>query len=139
MQDQLFHFASAAQVIGDIWIKFCAIALVATSLVHSILGERRLIGPLLAQRDGVLSHHLARFLLRMVWHIMTLLFWVIAATLWASTRSSDIAVSVLLATTAIGIGGAGMVDAIGSRGQHVGWPMLVLIGLFALMALIARL
>jgi hypothetical protein len=32
-----------------------------------------------------------------------------------------------------------MVDAIGSRGQHVGWPMLVLIGLFALMALIARL
>lgn len=123
---------------GDVWIKLCALALVATSLVHSILGERRLIGPLLAQCEGVLSHDLARFLLRIVWHFMTILFWIIAATLWASTRSTDIAISVLLAATAIGIGGAGVYDAIGSRGQHIGWPMLVLIGLSAAMALVAR-
>lgn len=132
MQDLLFQSA------GDAWIHLCAMALLATSLVHSILGERRLIGPLLAQRDGILTHDLARFLLRTVWHFMTILFWIIAAALWASTRSPDFAVSVLLATTAIGIGGAGICDAIGSRGRHVGWPMLVLIGLFAAMALISR-
>jgi hypothetical protein len=132
MSDFLFHHA------GNAWINLCVIALLATSLVHSILGERRLIGPLLAQRDGILTHDLARFLLRTVWHFMTILFWIIAAALWASTRSTDFAVSVLLATTAIGVGGAGIYDAIGSRGRHVGWPMLVLIGVFAVMALIAQ-
>ena len=132
MRDLLFQYA------GNAWINLCVITLLATSLVHSILGERRLIGPLLTQRDGVLAHDLARFLLRTVWHFMTILFWIIAASLWASTRSMDFAVSVLLATTAIGIGGAGIYDAIGSHGQHVGWPMLMLIGLFAAMALIAQ-
>lgn len=138
MQDLLFRYAGTVQGAGDMWIRLCAIALVVTSLVHSLLGERRLIGPLLAQRDGILSHRLARFLLRMVWHFMTILFWIIAATLWASTNSPDNALPVLLAMTAIGIGGAGLFDAVGSRGQHVGWPMLVAIGLFAAMAAIAR-
>lgn len=123
---------------SDASIQLCAIALIATSLVHSILGERRLIGPLLAQRDGVLSHDLARFLLRTVWHFMTVLCWIIAAALWASVGSTDRAVTVLLAATAIGIGGAGIYDVIGSRGQHVGWPMLVLVGLLAGLALVTR-
>jgi hypothetical protein len=135
MFDQVFGDMGT---IGTASMKLCAVALVATSLVHSILGERRLIGPLLAQRDGVLAHDLARFLLRTVWHFMTVLFWMIAAVLWTSAGSTDRAVTMLLAVTAIGIGGAGIYDAIGSRGQHVGWPMLVLIGLLAGLALAAR-
>lgn len=109
-----------------------------TSVVHSLLGERRLIGPLLRQRDGILAHSLARFLLRVVWHFMSILFWIIAAALVASSTSPDAALRVLLAATAIGIGGAGIADAIGSRGRHVGWPMLVLIGVLAAAALLAR-
>jgi hypothetical protein len=129
---------SGFQAIGNLSMQLCAIALVGTSLVHSVLGERRLIGPLLEQREGVLRHELARFLLRAVWHFMTILFWMLAIALWAGAGSADPAVMVLLAATAVGIGGAGIWDAIGSRGQHIGWPMLVLIGLLAGVALVAR-
>ncbi len=139
MPDQLAHLAGAIRSAGTTSIQLCAVALVATSLVHSILGERRLIGPLLAQRHGILSRDLARFLLRAVWHFMTILFWILAAALWFGASSTDSAVTVLLALTAVGIGGAGVYDAIGSRGQHVGWPMLVLIGLLAASGLFARL
>jgi hypothetical protein len=123
---------------GGVLAKSCAIALILTGLVHSILGERRLIGPLLAQRDGVLNSGLARFLLRAVWHFMTLLFGIIAVAIWVEAGSTDGAMKVLLLATAIGVGGAGLYDAVGSRGQHVGWPMLVAIGVLALLAWFAH-
>jgi hypothetical protein len=118
-----------------IWVYACAALLLITALVHSVLGERRLIVPLLRSRDGVLGSELARFLLRFVWHFMSILFAIIAVTLVASQHAVGSATSVLLGATAIGIGGAGLFDAIGSRGRHIGWPMLVLIGIFALLAL----
>lgn len=119
-------------------MRLCAIALVATALVHSVLGERRLIGPLLAERHGILRHDLARFLIRAVWHFMTVLFWMLAVTLWGRAGSADRTLTVLLAATAIGIGGAGIADAVGSRGRHIGWPMLVVIGLLAALALLTQ-
>jgi hypothetical protein len=113
----------------------CALLLLVTAAVHSVLGERRLIGPLLTQRDGILRSDLVRFLLRAVWHFMSVAFAVIAAGLIASVAGDAATRTALLAATAIGIGGAGVYDAIGSRGRHIGWPMLVLTGVFALIAL----
>ena len=118
-----------------IWIYACAGLLLITAMVHSVLGERRLIMPLLRSRDGVLSSELARFLLRFVWHFMSILFAIIAATLIASQQAPSSLMDVLLAATAIGIGGAGLFDAFATQGRHIGWPMLVLIGVFALLAL----
>lgn len=117
-------------------ILLCAVLLIGTALLHSILGERRLIGPLLRHRDGILNSPLARFLIRVVWHFMTLLFFIIAAALLAGLHSAQASFSVLLFGTALGIGGAGLVDALGSCGRHVGWPLLVLIGLTAGLALV---
>ena len=114
----------------------CASMLLVTAAVHSVLGERRLIGPLLTQRDGILQSELVRFLLRAVWHFMSVAFAIIAAGLIASVAGGSATRTALLAATAIGIGGAGVYDAIGSRGRHIGWPMLVLIGMFALIALL---
>jgi hypothetical protein len=45
-----------------------ATLLVLTALIHSVLGERRLIGPLVARRDGILANDLARVILRFAWH-----------------------------------------------------------------------
>lgn len=112
----------------------CALLLVGTALVHSILGEKRLIGPLLSQREGILQHHLARFLIRVVWHFMSLLFLILAAALTASMYGLEAAFAALLAGIGFGIGGAGLADAIGSQGRHVGWPLLVLIGVLALLS-----
>jgi hypothetical protein len=122
---------------GAVATYLCASFLLLTAAVHSVLGERRLLIPLLRQRDGVLQSELARFLLRAVWHFMSVGFAIISTGLIASVGSQSSAGTALLAATAIGIGGAGVYDAIGSRGQHIGWPLLVLIGILALIALLA--
>jgi len=113
----------------------CSALLLVTALVHSVLGERRLIAPLLRSREGILGSDLARFLLRFVWHFMSVLFAVIAASLIAHQQDASSGRTVLLIGTAIGVGGAGILDAVSTRGRHIGWPLLVLIGAFALLAL----
>ena len=112
----------------------CVALLIATSLVHSIVGERRLITPLLAERQGVLQHAQARFLIRMVWHFMSVLFCIIAVAIAAGFNAPEASAKALLQATGVGIGGAGLFDAIATRGKHIGWPLLVLIGVFALLA-----
>jgi hypothetical protein len=125
-------------LISNLLVLACAAMLVLTALVHSVLGEQRLIGPLLAQRDGILQSDLARFLLRAVWHFMSVTFAIIAVSLLASTSLWISAKAALLGATALGIGGAGLYAAVGSRGRHIGWPMLVLIGILAALALIVH-
>ena len=122
----------------DVFATLCAGMLMLTAAVHSILGERRLIGPLLELREGVLQSDLARFLLRAVWHFMSIGFLIIAAGLIAGHGTEERTRSTLLVATAVGIGGAGIYDAIGSKGRHVGWPMLIAIGVLAVMAVLAR-
>ena len=117
----------------------CAVLLVVTSLAHSILGERRLISPLLRQRGGVLDSDMARFLLRAAWHFMTVLFWVLAASIVAGGDRTGTTETVLLVATAIGVGGAGIYDLVKSRGRHIGWPLLVATGLAAALSAAARL
>jgi hypothetical protein len=70
--------------------------------------------------------------LRAVWHFMSILFAIIAAALIATKHHAASGRTVLLLATAIGIGGAGLIDAVATLGRHVGWPLLVLIGGFAL-------
>lgn len=133
---------SAVTSMSDIWeytaTTLCIVLLVFTSLLHSVLGEKRLIGPLLAQRDGILASDMARFLLRSVWHFMTILFWIIAFCLWAGLHAPGMMQMACLGGTALGIGGASVYDAIGSRGRHIGWPFLLGIGLSATLAALAR-
>lgn len=65
---------------------------------------------------------------------MSILFAVIAVALIAAEENAAWAKTVLLLGTAIGVGGAGIIDAVATRGRHIGWPLMVLIGVFALLA-----
>jgi hypothetical protein len=112
-----------------------SLLLVATMGVHSILGQKRLIRPILKQGAGVMQYPLARFILPFGWHLMSFMGLVIAAVLFAWAWSPDKAITIGLAMTGIVFTVAGVWDAIGSKGQHVGWPPLTLIGLSALAAL----
>ena len=124
--------------LADGFVLACASLLAVTAGVHSVLGERRLVGPLLRQREGILQHDLARFLVRAVWHFMSVTFLILAVGLLASVSWWSKSETALLAATAIGIGGSGIYDAFGSRGRHIGWPLLVAIGLLAGLALLSR-
>jgi hypothetical protein len=104
--------------------------------VHSILGQKRLIRPILKQGAGVMQYPLARFILPFGWHLMSFMGLVIAATLVAWAWAPDQARTIGLAMTGLVFTASGLIDAVGSKGKHIGWPPLTLIGLLALAALV---
>ena len=99
--------------------------------VHSILGQKRLIRPILKQGAGVMQHPLARFILPFGWHLMSFIGLIIAAILFAWAWAPDQARTIGLAMTGVVFTASGLIDAVGSKGQHVGWPPLTSIGLRA--------
>ncbi len=104
-----------------------------TACVHSILGEQRLIMPLLASDAPPMQNSLARQITRFAWHWTTLL-WLSVAAVLALAAYGDIDAPWLI----FGIGAihfvAGVADGIYTRGQHIGWPLITIIGGLVLLA-----
>jgi hypothetical protein len=111
-----------------------AALLVLTSIVHSALGERRLLKPLYQQTTGILASGLARFILRFAWHLTSLTWLVLAIILLAFQFQPAHAMSIARIATGVAFVAAGVFDAFGSRGRHIGWPLLTGIGIAALLA-----
>ncbi len=109
-----------------------AVLMTLTAIVHSMLGEKRLIGPLLKLDSEVTNRPLARKVLRFAWHFTSILM-VLSALLviWPGTP-----VELVQVTGATWLA-VGIFDAIYSQGKHVGWPFLALAGLLALVGTIA--
>jgi hypothetical protein len=112
-----------------------SLLIVLTMAVHSVLGQRRLIRPLLAEARGVMQRPLARFIVPFAWHLTSFIGLIVAATLLAWAWAPDHARTIGLAMTGLVFTASGLIDAIGSKGQHVGWPPLMFIGLLSLVAL----
>ncbi len=119
-----------------ILLTFASLLLVATMCVHSILGQRRLIRPLLDEGHSVMRHPLARFIVPFAWHLTSFIGLIVAAILFAWAWAPDQAPTIGLAMTGAVFTASGLIDAIGSKGKHIGWPPLTLIGLLALAALL---
>jgi hypothetical protein len=108
-----------------------AMLLAMTMCVHSVMGQRRLIRPIIKQGAGVMKNPLARFILPFGWHLMSFMGLVLAAILLAWAWAPDQARTIGLATTGIIFTAAGLIDMVGSKGRHIGWAPLTLIGLSA--------
>ncbi len=117
-----------------------AILAVITGFAHSILGERRLIGPILRDSQSgpeVLKHLMARQILRFAWHITTLgwiaeaVILILAGTLEPARQGRPIVLVIGLSFLAMA-----SVSFIVSRGRHIGWPFLAATGTAALGALV---
>lgn len=117
-------------------LTFASLLLVITMCVHSAVGQRRLIRPIIKQGAGVMRNPLARFILPFGWHLMSFMGLVLAAVIFAWAWTPEKAVTVGLAATGIVFAVAGIWDAIGSRGKHIGWAPLTLIGLSSFAALL---
>ena len=111
---------------------------VACALTHSILGERRLIGPILGEAApgaAVLKSRLARKILRLAWHVTSLSWiaqaavFVIVAALPADAQGRPIVVAIAASFIVMAA-----VSLVVSRGRHVGWPALAAVGVAALAA-----
>lgn len=119
---------------GQIALTLASLLIVATMIVHSMLGQRRIIRPLLKEGAGVMQKPLARFIVPFAWHLTSFIGLIVAAILFAWAWAPDQARTIGLAMTGIVFTVGGIWDAIGSKGQHIGWPPLTLIGLSALVA-----
>jgi hypothetical protein len=108
-----------------------AVLVTVTCLVHSVMGERRLIGPIMQLRHGVLQNDLARQVLRFAWHFTSGLGLIIAAVL-VTARSNPGIDRTLILTIGLVLTGSGLIDAIYTKGKHIGWPLLTAAGLSAL-------
>lgn len=118
------------------WLLFIAAALlIVTGAVHSLLGERRLIGPLLFRQEGILASKFARFILRFAWHVTTVTWAVLALVLVQLAHDAATARLWAAAATGVAFSGVGLYDLVCSRGRHVGWPLLTGIGIAALLSL----
>lgn len=109
------------------------VLLVLTAFVHSWFGERLLIGPLLRRRlDPAAKNPLGRFVLRFGWHMMSISFVALSAVLWVSMGSDVDHHRMISGIVGVIFALCGLFDAVASRGRHIGWPLLMLIGVCGL-------
>lgn len=116
-------------------LTLASLLLVMTMCVHSAMGQRRLVRPLLDESAGVMKLPLARFIVPFAWHLTSGIGLVVAAILFAWAWAPNQARNVGLATTGIVFMASGLIDCVGSKGKHIGWAPLTLIGLSAFAAL----
>ncbi len=114
--------------------------LFAVGAIHSSLGERRLVGPLLApeRRHGLLEKSLfARQVLRFAWHLTTVAWWGFAAVLAAIALSpmgglGRVVPGIVAATFLV----TGLATLAATRGHHLAWPVFLLIAALSLVPLL---
>jgi len=108
-----------------------AVLTVAVGLVHSVLGEWRLIGPLLdpLHRQGILAKStFARSILRFAWHLTTIAWWGFAVVLAGlATAPIDPAVRMTLIVIATTFLLTGILILVVSRAHHLAWPVFLAI------------
>jgi len=114
---------------NEVALALAAFLLFGTGIVHSVLGEHRLIGPLLAveNRTGLLEKSkFARRVLRFAWHLTTLALWGFAAILAGlavvptgqHTATTLVIISVVCLLSAIYIFAT-------SGARHLAWPVFL--------------
>ncbi len=114
------------------FLMFAAVLCVITAFIHSYFGERRLIRPLIASNHGVMSAYLARQVVRFAWH-WTSLLWILVALYLVSAASGGEHTHWLVLVVGIVHLAAGCIDGIVTKGMHIGWPPITLIGILVLL------
>ena len=115
-----------------IWLWLSAAFMVTTAGIHSVLGYRRMIVPLLRGEAGSLADPLTRRIIRFAWHATSVLMLISAAAVaWPGTPNN------LLIVIGAGWLAAGFFDAAYTKGRHIAWPALSGAGIFALIGALA--
>ncbi len=110
-----------------IWYWVSAALMTITAAIHSKVGEDRLLKPLLAMDQGVMTNRQSRRVLRSAWHLTSV--FMISNALVVAWPSADEGVKAMLGGIWLAMG---LFSLIASRGKHVGWPSLSGAGLTAL-------
>jgi hypothetical protein len=116
-------------------LQIAALLAFILGLAHSVLGERYILTRLFRRAE-----HLPRIFggtefttrtLRFAWHLTTVLFWTFAWLLWQAAANTVTQDSVLRVIGYACIAG-GVLPLVMTRGRHLSWVVLFVIGGIAL-------
>lgn len=109
-------------------ITIAAACLILVGLMHSYLGGRNLISPLLAREDFPIllgSRRNGRLTLFFGWHALTLFWWAQAVVLLVIANQPSKVVVATLLTTATACAIMAVVAILVSGGRHLSWIFFV--------------
>ncbi len=95
-----------------------AIVIIAIGLIHSVLGEKKVISVIFGQTR--LSPYMER-LIRIAWHMTTFFWFAIAAQLIAMHFWPNNAYRSFLIILAVSFGISTAISLISSKGRHISW------------------
>ena len=100
-----------------------SVLLIILGGVHSILGERLIIGPILHKNVHKTfgSEFLTKRTLRLAWHMASVFMWVCAALSHFAKDWEAFAQKQLSLTFLIAFGIATLLGIIGTKGRHLSW------------------
>lgn len=117
-------------------VHIAAILLFLLGLAHSVLGERYILGRLF-RRDNLPrlfgETAFTTRTLRFAWHITTVAWWGMAALLWQAA-SGDVGRGAVLIVLGWTLLLSGVLPLVITRGRHLSWIVLFLVGGLALWA-----
>lgn len=105
-----------------------ALLIFLVGCMHSVLGGRRLIGPIARMGDlpVILGDvRLSRLTLRAGWHGLTAAYWAIASLLAYMQARPEATNTPFLVMAAALFGATGLAALILSRGRHLSWAMFL--------------
>lgn len=115
-------------------LQLAAILMFLLGLAHSVLGERYILVRLF-RREGLPKLFggtaFTTRTLRFAWHITTVLWWGFAALLWQVATGSITPADVLTVIACTSIV-AGLLPLVITRGRHLSWLVLFVVGGIAL-------
>jgi hypothetical protein len=103
---------------------------IGVGVVHSILGERKLLRPLLRSNSGpkLLAVPLARQTLRFAWHLTSVAWWGFAAVFLALAQERpDATGRAVLTVSAATFLLTGAITALATGGRHLAWIVFLAI------------
>lgn len=115
-------------------LHLAAILLFSLGLAHSVLGERFILTRLF-RRDNIPKlfggDEFTKRTLRFAWHITTVAWWGLASLLWQA-GSGVLTQQTALVVIGVTIVLSGVLPLVITRGRHLSWVVLFLVGGLAL-------
>lgn len=107
------------------WLWISAMMMATTAVIHSVAGEKRIIGPVLAH--GAIPSALGQRVMRGAWHLTSLFMLSNALVMVWPGAPTRLAFVIGVFWLMIGL-----FSLVSSRGKHIGWPTLTAAGVTAL-------
>ncbi len=122
----------------NIWFTIAAVLTVLIGVVHSLLGEKFIIGPLQRRRDLPIifgSDKHTKRTLRFAWHLTTLAGFGLAGIMFLLAFSESLSVRLVTTVLCSTFASSFVLSLVGTRAKHFSWFVFLVIVILLLLGL----